>query len=215
MSASRTYGQHCSVAHALDLLGERWTLLLVRELMLGPKRYRDLLERLPMGTNLLAARLKRLEENGIVVKTVLPPPASVTAYELTDVGEGLRRPLEELALWGFHLLPEPGAGGTMRAAWAALVMAATARRAGGPGLTGIVELHVGDEVFWLRCTRDDLVVRDGPAPLPPDATARMDAPAFYALATGAARVDDAPEVEGDAVLVRRLFEVARLPVSAA
>ena len=72
----RSYGQHCTVARALDVVGERWTLLLVRELLTGPKRFKDLLEGLPgIGTNLLAARLKALEEHGALRRAKLPPPA--------------------------------------------------------------------------------------------------------------------------------------------
>ena len=86
----KSYSQYCPVAHALDLVGERWALLIVRELMLGQRRYTDLAEALPkIGTNILAARLRDLEAAGIVRKAKLPPPAAVSVYELTDTGRAL------------------------------------------------------------------------------------------------------------------------------
>jgi DNA-binding HxlR family transcriptional regulator len=214
--SERTYGQHCGLAHAMDLIGERWTMLIVRELALGAKRYRDLHDRLPMGTNLLAARLKRLEEAGVVERTTLPAAAGVSAYALTEDGEELRLALEDLTLWGMRLLPELGSGGTVRAAWAALTMQAVARRAGGPGVRGVVEFRVGDEIFWVTCTGDDAIVRDGASPVPADAVATMRPSAFYALGVGrsdAAEAVDAGRVEltGDATLFAKLFETFRLP----
>jgi hypothetical protein len=165
-----------------------------------------------MGTNLLAARLKSLEAAGIVERTTLPAPAGVAAYALTPRGEGLRPALEELALWGFDLLPAPGRGGTLHASWVALTMAAVVRRAGGPGVEGVIELHVGEERFWLRCTPGDVLVRDGPAPLPADATVRMQPKAFIALSSGALSTSDpAIEVDGDEGLVAGLFTAFRLP----
>src|SRR5947209_5516620 len=89
--ASRSYHQWCGMARGLDVIGERWTLLLIRDLLLGPKRFKDLFQGLPgIGTNLLAARLKELERKGIVRRTVLPAPAGSTVYELTELGESLR-----------------------------------------------------------------------------------------------------------------------------
>jgi DNA-binding HxlR family transcriptional regulator len=107
----KTYRQYCPVAHALDLVGERWELLVVRELMLGPKRYTDLAEALPgCGTNILAARLKGLDEAGIIRKTKLPPPAAVSVYELTDYGRALEDVLQALGRWGAKSMgpPRPG-----------------------------------------------------------------------------------------------------------
>ena len=95
---ARSYSQYCPMAHALDLVGDRWSLLVVRELMHGPRRYTDLVEGLPgIGTNILATRLKDLEANGLVEKRRLPPPAASMVYELTDNGRLLRPVLHELA----------------------------------------------------------------------------------------------------------------------
>ena len=105
---SKRYDQYCPIACALSLVGERWTLLVVRELMHGPKRYTDLVEGLPgIGTNILAARLKELEAAGLVEKKKLPPPFASTVYELTTTGRDLRPVLHELARFGARLMGPP------------------------------------------------------------------------------------------------------------
>src|SRR5262249_19104128 len=107
----RSYRQYCAVARGLDVVGERWTLLIVRGLLVGPKRYKDLLDGLPgIGTNLLAARLKELEKVGVVRRTVLPPPAGSTVYELTESGQALEPVVMALGRWGVRLMDEPHDG---------------------------------------------------------------------------------------------------------
>ena len=104
----KPYDQYCPVAHALDLVGERWSLLLVRELQHGPLRYSDLHERLPRcSTNVLASRLKELEAGGVITRRRLPPPAASTVYELTDAGASLRPVIAALARWGLRTLGPP------------------------------------------------------------------------------------------------------------
>jgi DNA-binding HxlR family transcriptional regulator len=107
----KRYHQYCPVAHALDLIGDRWALLIVRELMLGQRRYTDLADALPgIGTNILAGRLRHLEGAGIVRRTKLPPPAPVTVYELTAEGRQLDGVLHALAHWGSRTMGAPEAG---------------------------------------------------------------------------------------------------------
>ncbi len=102
------YHQYCPVANALDQIGDRWELLIVRELMLGQRRYTDLAEALPgIGSNVLTTRLRDLEAAGIVRKTKLPPPFAVSVYELTDYGRELDVVLRALAQWGAHTLGAP------------------------------------------------------------------------------------------------------------
>ncbi len=114
----KSYEQYCPIAHALDLVGERWALLVVRELMHGPKRYTDLADHLPgIGTNILAARLRALEECGLVAKRRLPPPAASQVYELTEYGQSLRTVMRELALWGARSLGPPTAGDELFPGW--------------------------------------------------------------------------------------------------
>ena len=106
--SKRTYEAFCPIGCALDVVGERWTLMIVRELMLGPRRYSDLAEWLPgIGTNLLSARLKELEQRGVAQKRILLPPAASTVYELTELGRGLIPVVIALARWGMAFLEEP------------------------------------------------------------------------------------------------------------
>ncbi len=108
--AVKRYHQYCPVAHALDLIGDRWALLIVRELMLGQQRYTDLADALPgIGTNILAGRLRHLEGAGVVRRTKLPPPAAVMVYELTAEGRALDDVLRSLAQWGGRTMGSPEA----------------------------------------------------------------------------------------------------------
>jgi DNA-binding HxlR family transcriptional regulator len=104
----RRYGQFCPLAKALDVLGERWTLLVVRELLAGPKRYTDLRTGLPgLATDLLATRLRELQQAGVVDRREVPPPTPATVYELTERGQALRSVIHEISRWGRPLLLEP------------------------------------------------------------------------------------------------------------
>ena len=114
----RSYSQYCPIAHALDVVGERWSLLVVRELQEGPLRYSDLLARLEgCATNVLAARLRELEQAGVVAREKLPPPAASTVYTLTPAGEGLRPVLTALALWGARTIGPPPDDTVLRPGW--------------------------------------------------------------------------------------------------
>lgn len=99
----REYGQACSLAYALDRVGERWSMLLVRELLLGPLRFSDLARSAgDVPTDILTKRLREMEREGIVQRRELAPPAATTVYELTELGRGLERPIIELGRWGLH-----------------------------------------------------------------------------------------------------------------
>ena len=114
----KPYDQYCPVAHALDLVGERWSLLLVRELQHGPLRYSDLHERLPRcSTNVLATRLKELEAGGVITRRKLPPPAASTVYELTETGAALGPVIGALARWGLQTLGPPPADIETQPGW--------------------------------------------------------------------------------------------------
>lgn len=107
--SKRSYDQYCPVAEALDVVGDRWALLIVRELLIGGRRYRDLQVGLPgIPPNVLATRLRELEEAGLVTRRELPPPAARTVYELTAEGRGLESVLRSLARWGMERLQAPG-----------------------------------------------------------------------------------------------------------
>lgn len=105
---TKEYGQYCGLSHALDLIGSRWTLMVVRELLLGPRRYSELENGLPgIPTNVLSTRLRELEEQGLVERRLLPRPANSVVYELTEYGRELEEPLLRLGRWGAKSLPEP------------------------------------------------------------------------------------------------------------
>ena len=125
---AKHYGQYCPVAHALELVGERWSLLVVRELLGGPKRYTDLAGALPgIGTNILANRLRDLEAAGVVEKRRLPPPAAANVYALTEYGEELREPLYALGRWGARSLGPPKAEDNLAPGWLVNAVRATCR----------------------------------------------------------------------------------------
>src|SRR5918911_4085171 len=121
----RSYRQYCGIAPALDLVGERWALLVVRELVLGPKRFSDLREGLPgIATNVLSQRLRELERDGVVVRRRLPPPAASSVYELTDYGQDLVPILLALGRWGARTLAARPPGHTLRSEWLAVALKA-------------------------------------------------------------------------------------------
>lgn len=102
---NRTYGQYCGVTRALEMVGERWSLLIIRDLLVSPKRYTDLRNGLPkIPTNILAARLKEMEEAGVIQRRILPRPASGVVYELTDYGRELESVVMGLGRWGAQSL---------------------------------------------------------------------------------------------------------------
>src|SRR5215211_4455640 len=183
MGETRSYAQHCTVARALDVVGERWTLLLVRELSTGPKRFKDLLGGLPgIGTNLLAARLKKLEGEGIVRRGTLPPPAGSNVYELTGLGRSLEPVIVALSRWGARLMGSPGEDDEVRAGWAAVAMRSALGARGGS--SGTYEFRIDGEAFHLRI-RDGgqgAEARQGSAP-DPDLVVEGDSGTFLAVAS--------------------------------
>jgi DNA-binding HxlR family transcriptional regulator len=188
MGEKRSYGQYCTVARALDAVGERWTLLLVRELSTGPKRFKDLLEGLPgIGTNLLASRLKKLEGEGIVRRATLPPPAGSNVYELTELGESLEPVIVALSRWGARLLDAPGEDDEMRAGWAAVAMRSVVKPGVAGGRSGTYEFRIDGEAFHLRVGDGEegerVEARQGSAP-DPDLVVIGDAKSFLAVASG-------------------------------
>ena len=195
----KRYDQYCPMAHALDLIGERWTLLVVRELMRGPLRYTDLAERLQgIGTNILASRLRDLEECGLVARRTLPPPAASRVYELTDYGRALRPVMRELALWGARSLGPPTAGSGLFDGWFANALDTVLAPVAPPGR---FEFHVGDEVASLV----DGEVHSGPVENP-DVVVEADPEAVYCMFVE--RRLDVVTIRGDRGLLERLIQRA-------
>ena len=142
MAKRRSYDQFCSVARALDHVSERWTLLIVRNLMLGPRRYSDLMTELPgITTNLLAARLRAMEASGLLAKRAGPP----ARYELTALGAALEPVVVELGRWGANFMDSPRRGDITNVGWGLLALK---RRYRG-GVDAVIELRVGDRRFEL------------------------------------------------------------------
>lgn len=125
----RSYKQFCSIARALDIVGERWTLLIIRDLVLSPRRFKDLLEGLPgIGANLLTTRLKKLEKHGIVERAVLPPPAGTAVYQLTALGSKLEPVILELTKWGLNVIGKKKENELVRDEWKILAKNACTRK---------------------------------------------------------------------------------------
>ncbi|SEO93183.1 winged helix-turn-helix transcriptional regulator [Actinacidiphila rubida] len=211
----RSYEQTCLVARSLDIVGERWTLLIVRELALGPRRYSDLLGVLSgMGTSLLASRLKHLEERNVVRRTTLPGPGQAAAYELTERGEGLFPVIAGLAEWGAGL-GEPSADHTDRVEWSVVAMRLTSSKEAAR-FTTLTELAIEDETLWLQGDGERVRVGVGSAPLPPGLRLTSGKKTFYALAQGRLTVDDAVaderlDVHGELDEARLFFQLFSLP----
>jgi len=206
VAMSKHYDQYCPIAHALDLIGERWSLLVIRELMHGPKRYTDLAEHLPgIGTNILAGRLRDLEQAGIVAKRKLPPPAASRVYELTDYGQALKPAMRELALWGARSLGPPEETEELFPGWLSNAVDTVLAPIAPPGR---FEFRVGDEIASLV---------DGEAkPEPvedPDVVVEADPRGLFYLFTEH-RLDGV-KIEGDRALLEKLLDVAPEPVELA
>jgi DNA-binding HxlR family transcriptional regulator len=200
---AKHYDHYCPVAHALDLVGDRWALLVVRELMPGPKRYTDLVEHLPgIGTNILASRLRDLEAGGVVEKRTLPPPAASRVYELTDYGQELRPVLRELALWGARSLGPPTGEDELFPGWLENALGTLLAPLAPPGR---FEFRVGEEVASIV----DCKARPGPVE-DPDVIVEGEPEGVYYMFVD--RRLDLVSVEGDRDLVEQLIDAAPRPL---
>ena len=177
----RSYDQYCAVARGLDVIGDRWTLLLVRDLLLGPKRYKDLLSGLPgIGTNLLADRLKELEAAGLVERTVLPPPAGSAVYLLTESGQSLETVMTALGRWGARFLGAPRKTDIMVPRAYFVAMRGVFNPEAAAGITQTYELRIGNLAFEVRVADGRLTTREG-AVRNPDVILTMAVEALNAL----------------------------------
>lgn len=213
----RTYNQYCATARTLDLVGERWTLLLIRELLTGPKRFTDLQAALRgLGTGLLAARLRHLEEHGLATKVTLPPPARTAAYALTEAGQELAPAVLALARWGLKwAMDDRRATETFHPGWALLGLRACFDAEAAAGLHAVYEFRIDDEVFHVRVDDGTIETRHEPAQRP-DAVITIGTEAFLSLTDQRHTLAEAVErgaaaVAGDPAAVRRLRHLFRLP----
>ncbi|WP_067701588.1 winged helix-turn-helix transcriptional regulator [Nocardia jejuensis] len=160
----RSYDHYCAVSRALDIVGDRWNLLVVRELLSGSRRYSDLFADLPgISTDVLAARLKDLERDGVLTRRKTGPRTGTAVYELTPEGESLRPVLDSLSIWGTSHLGERRATDAVRANWFALPLGRAVREL---VPDGAVSVRIGETVFHYLITAAGITHHDGPAAAP-------------------------------------------------
>src|SRR5919108_2355807 len=165
--AEHRYQQYCALARALDVAGDRWTLLIVRELAPGPRRFTDLLDGLPgISRNLLTERLRALGRDGIIARKELPPPAARQVYELTDDGRDLATAMAPLIAWGARRIGDRKPAESFRARWPAVAMAGLADREAAKGVSETYQFLIGDSAFHFTVDHGSIKVHDGRAENP-------------------------------------------------
>jgi DNA-binding HxlR family transcriptional regulator len=163
--AQRVYGQYCGFARALELVGERWALMIVRDLLVGPKRFSDLQRGLPgIPTNILTARLKEMEQAGIVHRRLLPRPAGSVVYELTPDGMELEAAVYALGRWGAKRLGDPRDYETVTPDSLVMALRTTFQPKAAKGVTVSYELRAGDIVWHAKIKNGKLDADTGPLP---------------------------------------------------
>ena len=216
MPTKRSYGDACGIARALDVVGERWALLVVRELLLGPQRFSDLRRALPnAASNVIADRLRELEGRGVVSRRTLPPPAASSVYELTAWGRDLEPIVLALGNWGLRvpLPPTP----TTPSATSVLLFLRTFARVGPGAAPMVCRLELDDRVFGVRIEDGRLQVEGG-EPTMSDVSLRTDPGTLNALLDDPSKLDSAVSdgsatVIGDWSALRRLLDadIVRAP----
>jgi DNA-binding HxlR family transcriptional regulator len=210
---NRSYNHYCGIAYALEVVGERWTLLIVRELIAGPRRFKDLMAGLPeISTNLLSERLKRLEQQGVIDRRALPPPAGSTVYELTPLGQALEPMLLELGKWGSQFVPpSPEGVHVLGVGSYALTLKTFFRPEEARGVDETYAFHVDGEILWVRIADGVLELRQGEA-RPADAAFATDMPTYLGLLQGQIDPGEAVaagrlRIAGDPVALRRFLRI--------
>ena len=211
---TRAYGQYCGFARALEVVGERWALLVVRDLLVGPKRFTDLLNGLPgIPSNILTARLKELESAGVARRRVLPRPSRAVVYELTEYGLELEAVVVELGRWGAKNLGDPRPGEALTVDALITALRSTFRADAARGFQAGYELHVGEIVLHARV--DDGRVEVAAGALPGADLVIAAGPGIRALMAGelspAAAVENGTvHVKGSRKLLTRFAEIFRI-----
>jgi DNA-binding HxlR family transcriptional regulator len=210
MPTTRSYRDRCPIARALDAVGERWALLVIRELLLGPQRFSDLRRALPgASSNMLTDRLRELEARGIVRRRALPPPAASSVYELTERGQRLEPVLDALGDWG---AAEPPPAGSSLSAAAVLLFLRGSLRAHPPLPMPTLTVALDDRV-WTLARRDGAIEVDPGEPERADAGIRTGPETLNELVLDPGGLDAAlrtgtAEAEGDLDAIRRLLDAA-------
>ena len=219
MATMRTYGDGCAIAVGLDVVGERWALLVVRELLLGPKRYTDLRRGLPNASpNVLSERLRELERDGVVRRRKLPPPAGSRVYELTDWGRELEEIVTSLGHWAAR---SPSRPSDAPIGVDSIILALRSRFDSGAahGLRAGYELRLGEDHFRIEVADDEVEVARGGADQA-DATIDTDPGTLATVLWGARPLADAQRsgkmtIEGDKAAVERFVRLFPMPEPAA
>jgi DNA-binding HxlR family transcriptional regulator len=213
--AKRAYGQFCGLARALEIVGERWALLIVRDLLIGPKRFTDLRQGLPrIPTNILSTRLKELEHAGVVHRRVLPRPDGSVVYELTEYGNQLEEVVLPLSRWGAQSLGEPRPEEIVTADSLITALRTTFHSDAARGLRAGYELRFGDVVIHARI--HDGTLQTAPGALPGADLVIEAGPALKALMAGETSPADvigngSVRLTGDPDLLTRFVDVFHIP----
>jgi DNA-binding HxlR family transcriptional regulator len=212
MSKNRSYEQVCPAAYALDVVGERWTLLILRELMHGARRFSDLQRCLPgLGANLLSQRLKKLEQFAVIRQRQLPPPAASSVYELTAVGNELRPVLGGLTRFGLHFLPMPPPESDEVTPNSLVGVSYTYFNAVAAEDTAVtIEFHLDGDVVFVSIVNGSIRSGYGLAPTPTDLILKGSARTFFLLIAHELTLADVlPKLEfslGDASLCQTVLD---------
>jgi DNA-binding HxlR family transcriptional regulator len=218
MATTRTYGDGCAIAVALDLVGERWALLVVRELLLGPKRYTDLRRGLPNASpNVLSERLRELERAGVVRRRKLPPPAGARVYELTEWGRELEEIVISLGHWAARS-PSGLTGGPIGADSTILALRSRFDPEAARGLRAGYELRLGEDRFRIEVADGQIEVARGGADHA-GATIDTDPDTLAAVLWGGRPLAEAQRsgdlaVQGDGEAVERFVRLFPMPAPA-
>jgi DNA-binding HxlR family transcriptional regulator len=216
MATKRSYGEACRFAHALDLVGERWALLVVRDLLLGPKRFTDLRAGLPhASSNILSERLRDLEQGGVIQRRKLPPPAASWVYELTDWGRELEPIVTKLGAWGARS-PFPPETQEINADSIVLALRSLFDAEAARDLDASYELRIDDERFSVAVSGGELDLNRGPATDPAASITVPDAPTFAAVLTDQLPLDEALatgaiQIEGSKQSAKRFLRLFPMP----
>jgi DNA-binding HxlR family transcriptional regulator/putative sterol carrier protein len=203
------YHQYCALARALDVAGDRWTLLMVRELLPGPRRFTDLVDGLPgISRKLLTERLRDLEREGVIARRELPPPAARQVYELTDDGRDLAEAMGPLIGWGVRRLGERKPGESFRPRSVSVAMVSLANREAAAGVRETYQYVVGDSAFYFSVDDGSVEVHDGRAE-DPAVVFTTDEDTFAEIASGklttsSAIASGAAAVAGSRAATKRL-----------
>ena len=216
MATKRTYGEACRFAYALDLVGERWALLIVRELLLGPKRFTDLRAGLPhASTNILSDRLRELERSAIVRHRKLPPPAASSVYELTEWGRELEPVVTQLGAWGARS-PIPPDSQQIGPDSIVLALSSLFDPEGAGDLSATYELRIGEDRFRVDVAAGRVELERGGAEGPAATLSFPDAPTMAAVLTGQlpfgeALASGALQLRGPKQAARRFLRLFPMP----